>query len=289
MKTHMLIIDPQNDFCNPNGALFVPGADQDAVRLAATISRLTKKIDDIHVTLDSHRLIDVAHPIFWVNSAGKHPNPFTIISEEDVVNGVWTTTNPGWKQKGLDYVKALTLNGRYPLCIWPAHCMIGDTKEIEIKDRSGNPVIVDGQKLTVGFSGHSVEYHVAEALMQWQEARFGVVNYCVKGSNLFTEHYSALQADVPDPADPTTQINTDLLYVLQNADEIVISGEALSHCVANTITDIANNFGEENIKKFILLQDCCSNVPGFENLGTTFVNDMRARGMQVTTSVDYLA
>jgi len=84
-------------------------------------------------------------------------------------------------------------------------------------------------------------------------------------------------------------MNTDLLDVLQEADEIVITGEALSHCVANTITDIANNFGEENIKKFILLQDTCSNVPTFEGLGQDFIRDMTKRGMKVTTSVDYLA
>ena len=98
-----------------------------------------------------------------------------------------------------------------------------------------------------------------------------------------------LISDVPDPSDPTTQMNTDLLQVLQEADEIIIAGQALSHCVANTIRDIANNFGEDNIKKFVLLDDCSSNVPGFENLGVEFVKEMRGRGMRVTTSVDYLA
>jgi hypothetical protein len=63
----------------------------------------------------------------------------------------------------------------------------------------------------------------------------------------------------------------------------------LSHCVANTIRDIADNFGEENIKKFVLLEDTCSNVTGFENFGTDFIRDMTARGMQRSKSDEYLA
>jgi nicotinamidase-related amidase len=263
MNTHLLIIDPQQDFTNPKGSLFVPGADKDMERLAQFINRNIKKIDDIHVTLDCHRVVDVAHPIFWSNSKGDHPTPFTIISVDDVESGIWSTTNPSWKQKGIDYVKALASNGRYPLCIWPEHCIIGSW-------------------------GNSIAEPVNEALLTWQRSRFGVVDFCVKGSNIFTENYSVLQADVPDPSDPTTQINTVLLDVLQNADEIIISGEALSHCVRSSITDIADNFGEDNIKKFVLLEDTCSNVPGFENLGKDFVINMAKRGMKVTTSDKYL-
>lgn len=32
MKVHLLVIDPQKDFCNPNGSLFVTGADKDMDR-----------------------------------------------------------------------------------------------------------------------------------------------------------------------------------------------------------------------------------------------------------------
>ena len=263
MNTQLLIIDPQNDFCDPNGALFVAGADDDMKRLAAFIEKNINKIDDINVTLDSHRLIDVAHPIFWVNSKGEHPDVLTLISVDDVENGTWTTTNPAWKQRGLEYVKALADNQRYPLVMWPPHCLIGTW-------------------------GNAVYQPLSDALLKWQEARFGVVEYVTKGSNIFTEHYSALKADVVDPSDPTTDINTKLLDALSQADEILIAGEALSHCVANTVTDIAVEFGDENIKKFVLLEDCCSNVPTFESLGEGFVNTMHGKGMKVTTSDNYL-
>jgi nicotinamidase-related amidase len=261
---HLLSIDPQNDFCDQDkGALIVAGADQDMKRLANFVRRLKNKIEDVHVTLDSHHLIHIAHPIFWKNSKGEHPKPFTLISVDDVENGVWSTTNPSYRARGLEYVKKLKTNSRYLLCIWPPHCLIGSW-------------------------GHNIVPCLFEALQEW-EKDFAMVNTVTKGSNPFTEHYSAVQADVPDSNDPTTMLNTDLISTLQKADIICISGEALSHCVANTIRDIANNFGDDNIKKFVFLEDTSSPVTGFENLAKDFVDEMKKRGMQVAKSTDFLA
>ena len=39
-KVHLLVIDPQNDFCDPNGALCVAGADGDMKRLADMVIEL---------------------------------------------------------------------------------------------------------------------------------------------------------------------------------------------------------------------------------------------------------
>jgi len=267
-KIELLIIDPQNDFCDPNGALYVPGAEEDMKRLAAMIDRLAPKLSDIHVTLDSHHLIDIAHPIFWVDSKGKHPDPFTIISADDVKNGMFRATNPQFQNRVLEYVIALENNGRYPLCIWPSHCLIGSW-------------------------GYIVYPELYEALIRWEQG-FAMVDYVTKGSNFWTEHYSAVQADVPDPEDPGTQLNWQLIETLQKADIILLAGEARSHCLANTVLDIANNFGEENIKKMVLLEDATVDVPDppgttmFSDFGNKFVSDMTARGMQVSTTIDFL-
>jgi nicotinamidase-related amidase len=113
------------------------------------------------------------------------------------------------------------------------------------------------------------------------------VDYVTKGSNLWTEHYSAVQADVPDATDPGTSLNIRLIEILQKAQVIALSGEALSHCVANTVRDIANNFGEENIKKMVLLTDTTSSVPGFEKMGEDFLKEMTGRGMQVCESTKF--
>lgn len=262
MRIEALIIDPQNSFCHPDGTLFVPGASEDMERLTKMILRIKEKLDDIHITLDSHHFVDIAHPIFWVDSNSKHPDPFTIISKDDIANGVWRTTYPPFQARATEYVNQLDSNKRYPLCIWPPHCLIGSW-------------------------GYGVREGLFEAILEW-EKDFAVVDYVTKGSNFWTEHYSAVQADVPDPEDPDTQLNMRLINTLEESDLILLAGEARSHCLANTVRDIANNFGEENIKKMILLEDATSDVPGFENLGEDFVTEMKGRGMQVSTTEDFL-
>ena len=264
MKTELLIIDPQIDFCDPGrGKLYVKGAEQDIHRLAVMIDRLGARLDDIHVTLDSHHYVDIAHPIFWKDSTGAHPNPFTLISVDDVQNGRWTTTQPGMYRRGLDYVTALATDDRYALCIWPYHCLIGT-------------------------EGHAVMPELQDALVGW-EKRFAMVDYVTKGSNIFTEHYSAIQAEVPDPTDPTTQMNTALIQTLLQADVVVVAGEAGSHCLANTVRDIANGFGsDEAVKKLVLLTDATSPVIGFEAYQDDFIKEMTARGMQLATTQDFL-
>lgn len=263
-KVHLLIIDPQNDFCSPKGSLYVTGADQDMVRLSAMLDRLTGKIEDIHVTLDSHHLVHIAHPIFWKNSKGEKPNPFTLISATDVRNGVWTTTNPSLFKRALAYVEALESNARYPLVIWPPHCLIGS-------------------------EGHNVVPELFAKLTEW-EKQFAVVNYVTKGSNLFTEHYSAIQADVQDPSDPGTQLNTDLINVLANeADIVLVAGEASSHCVANTVRDIINNFGDPKYaEKLVLLTDAMSAVGTFEATADKFFEDMKTAGVKFSTTTEFL-
>jgi len=128
---------------------------------------------------------------------------------------------------------------------------------------------------------------VANALYAWEDATYNRVGFVAKGSNLFTEHYSGVQADVPDDSDPSTKLNTELIKTLQEADEILITGEALSHCVANTVTDVATQFGPDNVKKFTLLEDTSSNVYQCEALGKNFVKTMMAKGMRITTTRDW--
>jgi nicotinamidase/pyrazinamidase len=264
MHIELLVIDPQVDFCDPHGALWVGGADADMSRLARMVRRLTPKLNDIHVTLDSHHFVDIAHPIFWQDANGQHPMPFTILSASDVQAGRWTTTKPGMHRRALAYVEALEQHGRYPLCIWPPHCLIGS-------------------------AGHAVVPELFAALQDW-ERRFALVDFVTKGSNIWTEHYSAIQADVPDPADPSTQINTALIQSLLQADMIAVAGEAGSHCLANTVRDIANNFGDDQyVSKIVLLADATSPVTGFETFQDDFLREMIARGMKMSTTTDFLA
>ena len=267
-KVHLISIDCQNDFCIPlgpggeRGALVVAGADADMARLGKFISKNKARLEQIHCTLDSHQWVHIAHPAFWRNSKGESPSPFTLITVETVEDGTWSPVNPAWSKIALDYVKTLKKNGRYVLCIWPPHCLIGTW-------------------------GQSIVPSVAEAIYEWEKDTYSKVSFVTKGSNLFTEHYSAVMADVPCDDDATTKLNTTLIDSLKEADEILITGEALSHCVANSIRDVAAQFGADQVKKFTLLEDTSSNVGGFEKLGQDFVREMIKNGMKTTTTKDW--
>lgn len=267
-NTHLLIIDPQNDFCDSNGALYVQGAEDDMGRISSFIDRLSNKIRQIHVTLDSHQDFDIAHPLFWVDSSGNHPDPFTIISADDVRNGVWRTKIPAAQPMATKYVETLEKNGRYDLMIWPYHCLIGSY-------------------------GHQIYGVLFDSLRRWAQKNIKTVNYVSKGSNPFTEHYSAIVADVPDPSDPSTQINNRLIDVLENADNVLIAGEASSHCVLNTVKDVADNFGDSNVKKLVWLEDATSPVihpeVDFPKIAADFVDEMKQRGMRISNTSDWMS
>ena len=261
-RIDLIIIDPQQDFCDPDGALFVRGADEDMKRLTAMVNRLRSKLSFIHVTLDSHHFFDVAHPIYWKDSNGQHPNPSTTISADDVENGVWAPTHSGLYKRSLEYVKTLEKNGRYPLRIWPPHCLIGS-------------------------ANYAVVPELFEELKAWEQERISIVNYVIKGSNPFTEHYSAVCADCPDPQDPSTQINTRFIEILAEADTILVAGEAGSHCVSETMTDIFNNFSDQKcIEKIVLLTDAMSPIPGFEQKQDEFIKKAASRGAKISTTIN---
>ena len=71
-KLHILIVDPQNDFCTADdghgnkGTLVVPGADADMSRLSRLIRRLGDRIDGISTTMDSHQTIGIERPRWWM-------------------------------------------------------------------------------------------------------------------------------------------------------------------------------------------------------------------------------
>lgn len=267
----LLLIDGQFDFCNPTGSLFVNGADKDSTRLADAINKDIKFFDRIVATKDSHRAIHIAHGVWFKDKDGNHPDPFTLINAEDVVgpDAKWKATNPGFQKWTEDYVQKLADQGKYVLCIWPRHCLIGS-------------------------NGHKIEPVLFDALLNWEDSNFATVDYINKGSNVLTEHYSAFKAEVEDPEDQEgTGPNMRLAELLGNAKTLYIAGQALSHCVLSTVADIADYFGDEYVKKFALVEDATSPVdqPMFHKAAEDFVNNMVGRGMKLvkTTNLSSVA
>lgn len=276
----LLGIDPQYDFCDiPDKykarqfdavsgseiiiepALPVPGAWEDSIRLANFIKKAGHIISKITITLDTHQQYDIAHPLFWKDKSGNHPAPFTLISNESIRNGNWMPIDSSKTNYVLEYTKELELGGLYQLFIWPDHCILGTV-------------------------GHNVIFPIMKEILNWENKYISRVNYLSKGHNPYTEHYGGFQAEYPLPNDNTTQLNSKLIEKFQKADLILLTGQALSHCVASTVRQLANNFGEDNIKKLVLLRDTTSSVSGFEKNGEDFVNEMQSRGMKVVNTTD---
>ena len=272
--TQLLIIDPQNDFCDlpatwwpaalpgqpahTGPALPVPGAHADMQRLASWVNRHAARLDGITVTLDSHQAYDVAHPAFWQQRDGSAVTPFTPITAAEVRAGDFAPRDAAALPRVLPYLDALEAEGRYQLMVWPLHCEIGSW-------------------------GHGVHADVLAACRTWQVQQQRAVHHVFKGMNPWTEHYSAIRAEVPDPQDPDTGLNRALLNHLAAFDTVVIAGEASSHCVRATTEHIVQHSGIAP-QRLVLLTDCMSPVAGFESAHQQFVQQMRDLGVRCTES-----
>lgn len=285
-RSVLLLIDPQNDFCDlpatasGTPALPVAGADADMRRVADLIERGGTGLDDIVITLDSHHRVDIAHPTFWRTGDGGAVAPFTAITAAQVRAGVFVPAAAVQGREGggpadatvlprvLAYLDALEAQGRYSLMVWPVHCEIGSW-------------------------GHNVHSAVRAAYNQWEDRRLRQVLKVTKGDNPWTEHYSALQAEVPDADDAATWLNRSLLAWLDAFDTIWIAGEASSHCVKATVEHLADHLPSllpsGCLEKLVLLTDGMSPVGGFEAQAADFMARMRERGARTATCAQALA
>jgi nicotinamidase/pyrazinamidase len=287
--TTLLLVDVQNSF-HPGGSLAIPTADEDAVRIATLIRSSSSSIDRIVATMDSHHKLHIAHPSFWVSGddMGKHPDPFSLISTVDIISGKWkprpdlvlpvgdphvdpcifhgyeaTVTSDGSNfdltKYCIEYTRRLEAKGRFQLCIWPEHCLIGS-------------------------NGHNIVSDVRAAMDEWSDATGRSVEFVHKGQNLLTEMYSALAAEVP--VSTSTSFNSTLFESLRQSNTLLVCGQAMSHCVNYTLRDIVENWPTEERDKIFLLTDCASPVPGFEAAANGFMKDMEESGVNLCKSVE---
>ena len=250
----LLAIDVQNTFCIPEFELFVGGrsgrgAVEDNIRLCEFIYRNLDTITEITPTLDTHTATQIFHAVFWVDAAGNHPAPMTLITLEDVRSGKWQV-NPAiaatlgnaatLESYALHYTQRLSSDGKYPLTIWPYHSMLGGI-------------------------GHALVPAFEEACFFHAIARDTQTQFELKGNNPLTENYSALRPEVLEDAEKIAiaQKNTSLIQKLLAFDAVIITGQAKSHCVAWTINDLLTEIQAIDpslTHKVYLLEDCASPV-----------------------------
>ena len=226
----LLAVDVQNTFCIPGFELFVggrsgTGAVDDNRRLCEFVYRNLGVITRIVPSLDTHRTMQIFHAVWLVDEDGNHPEPYTLVSAEDVESGRWRVNPAVCASLGIDrdyaerqlvhYTRALAAGGKYELTIWPYHALLGGI-------------------------GHALVSAVEEAFFFHGAARETQPSFQVKGEETLTEHYSILGPEVtrgPD-GEELGRRNEQLIEELLGYDAVVVAGQAKSHCVAWTIDDL---------------------------------------------------
>lgn len=285
-KVCVVAVDVQNTFCIPGFELYVggrsgTGAVDDNRRLSQFIYRNLNAITQICPTMDTHQVMQIFHPLHLINDRGEHPQPFTLISMEDVEKGVWRFNpalchsfqiNEEYGQRHLlHYTKQLRGGGKYDLTIWPYHGMLGGI-------------------------GHALVASVEEAIFFHSVARYTQPDFHVKGDRPFTEHYSVLGPEVlKGPEGETIGQKSDKFFrKLLDFDAVIIAGQAKSHCVAWTIDDLLEDIIAQDrrlVEKVYLLDDCTSPVvvPGvmdYTDQADAAFRRFKDAGMHVVRSTD---
>ncbi len=264
-NVHLLLIDMQVDFCHPGGSLYVPGALDDVRRVVEFIYRNAGHISQITCSLDSHLPSQIFSPNWWADADGNHPAPFTIVNARDVQSGRWQPlVEPEWSRA---YVARLERDHKKLLTIWPYHVLIGSP-------------------------GHMLDPELWSAIFWHSVARQTHPLWMHKGSNPLTEHYSIIQPEVPAPGLSGGGKNQAFLDELAEADLIVVAGEAMSHCVLETMEDLVEEFSDrpDVLRKVLFLRDCTSPVVhpeiDFGAIAEARLAEFEQMGVRMATSTD---
>lgn len=262
-RIRLLVIDPQNDFMDiPGAALPVPGASADMTRLAEFVDAMQSRIDDLVVTLDSHATVGIERTTFWVGADGAAVAPFTEISAADARSGRFTPRNASLRQEATQYLRALESSSARKLIVWPVHCVLGTW-------------------------GHNIHARLANSIADWEYASACICDKVLKGLNTMTEQYSAFRAEVPRADDQRTHNNAALMARLADGpEELLVAGEALSHCVAASGEDMLAQMPPARLRRTVFLTDCMSPVSGFESVGGKFLRQLRDHGVRTMTSLE---
>jgi nicotinamidase-related amidase len=104
-----------------------------------------------------------------------------------------------------------------------------------------------------------------EAIFFHSMASLSQPDFVIKGDKPFTENYSVIGPEVLTGPMGETLGSHDHKFIqeLQEADRLYIAGQAKSHCVAWTVSDLLEDIqatDPELAKKVYLLEDCSSPV-----------------------------
>jgi nicotinamidase-related amidase len=253
-------IDNQNDFVKKNGSLSVPGAMAAAERAAKFIDINSEKITTIISSFDRHLGLHIFYGNWWKNVKKEYPADLTKITYIDVLKGNWV---PRFDEEwSTNYVRTLG-----SLTIWPKHCT---------QHSYGSEMV---SILEMAISTHSIVRRSRPVKIE-------------KGQNARTEHYGIFGAEVEDPDDPRTKLNTRLMQEISAYDQSFWFGEEKGHCVQLSL-ELYIGWCEKNrpyaIGRMRYVGDCIGSLqlgPEYQKATEDSVKSMVAKGMKVVKSTD---
>jgi nicotinamidase-related amidase len=250
-----VVIDPQNDFCDRKGSLYVDGAEEDVARLSKYVVKKNSEIQGIFISLDSHDRVAIFHPAFWLGGDGRggHPAPFTQISSADFKSGKWKVASPANEPFAAQTLDVMDARGLGAIMVWPEHCIVSTW-------------------------GHEIAAPLQGALQKWREATGLAARYVFKGENPYTDQFSVFEG--VDDSYPETSFNENFFARLADSEQVTFAGEALSHCVQESILSYVRRLKKNGAKQTVrLLTDCTSPVGGFD--GNASLQLLREAGVEL--------
>jgi len=204
----LLIIDPNNDFADSRGGLYVPHADKSIEAIAQYIAE--NDPEAIAISLDTHRRYHVGHCAYW---QGEGVKPFANVHAKDVERGAIIPTFAP-KEQVLTYLRAMESQGKAHT-LWPEHCLVGSW-------------------------GWALPDVLVQAINAWDELHHGQRSLHVypKGEYADAEMFSIFSyVSEPTPNEQGKQV----LDQLAQYDEVVVCGFAKDYCVAESVKDLRND------------------------------------------------
>lgn len=208
-KEILIIVDPQNSFCDPTQPMYVPGAEKDCEVIA---SMLHHYWDEVIVSMDMHSMHSMYHDIFWSKDKDHSVQfeGFGRVTKDNFMVEFFPDNN--------DYVNKISkiLERSGYIDIWPVHCVTGTYSA-------------------------SIENRIAEQLGFWSVRASKPIHYMFKGTNPFKENYSMF-TNKRQIKKINYIFNSTCTHLLDDTLTIYVCGEAASHCVKETVKDIINKY-----------------------------------------------
>ncbi|MBN2737322.1 MAG: hypothetical protein JXR70_10100 [Spirochaetales bacterium] len=264
-RAAFLLIDYQVDFTLPQGALYVPGAEKDLERAIEFILKNMNKITCFYPTLDTHQSFQIFYSQWWVDQEKKQPPAFTIITSEDIKQKKYQPIIE--EEWSIHYVKELEKSAQKSLCLWPEHTMMGTP-------------------------GHSLVPALYEVLYYHSLVYTRQISFQLKGLWPNSEMYGVFAPEIPLEFIPDHGQNIELLEELSHFDRILVAGEAKSHCVLESVKQMAHYFSDrpDVLEKIILLEDTMSSVShpqiDFDAIANKEISELKRKGIKTAKSTE---